>query len=73
MASKPIISAGLEPVLSHTEKSCIATYYRQFLTRLIPVLLAWSFGLPGLTKLVIILFFFHFDIRGKLSIIQCDK
>ena len=25
-----IISAGLEPVLSHTEKSCLPSYYRQF-------------------------------------------
>ena len=25
-----LISTGLEPVLSHTEKSCIASYYRQF-------------------------------------------
>ena len=31
MASKPItIAAGLEPVLSHTEKSCIASFYRHF-------------------------------------------
>ena len=27
-----IISGGLEPVLSHTEKSCIATNCRQFST-----------------------------------------
>ena len=25
-----LISTGLEPVLSHTEKSCIASYYKQF-------------------------------------------
>ena len=25
-----LISAGLEPVTSNTEKSCIASYYRQF-------------------------------------------
>ena len=31
MAPKPIKSAGLEPVLSHTEKSCTVSYYRQFL------------------------------------------
>ena len=50
MASKPItdlLSAGLEPVLSQTEKLCIASNYRQFSTnikikiiRLIPVLLS---------------------------------
>ena len=54
MASKPItdlLSAGLEPVLSQTEKLCIASNYRQFSTnikikiiRLIPVLLAQAFG-----------------------------
>ena len=27
-----LISAGLEPVLSHAEKSCIALYDRQFYT-----------------------------------------
>ena len=30
MASKPIISAVLEPVLSLKEKSCLASYHRQF-------------------------------------------
>ena len=29
-----IISAGLEAVLSHTEKSCIISYYRQFSTKI---------------------------------------
>ena len=40
-----LISAGLEPVLSHSEKSCITLYYRQYSTyikikiiKLIPVL-----------------------------------
>ncbi len=28
----PIISAGLELVLTHTKKSCIASYYKQFST-----------------------------------------
>ena len=44
---------GLEPFLSHTEKSCIAPYYRQFSTivkikfiKLIPFFLArGAFGL----------------------------
>ena len=31
MASKSIISSGLEPVLRHTEKSCIVSKYTQFL------------------------------------------
>ena len=29
-----LISAGLEPVLSHTETSCISSYYRQFYTNI---------------------------------------
>ena len=40
-----LMSAVLEPVLSHTEKSCLVSYYRQFSTnikiiviKLIPVL-----------------------------------
>ena len=40
-----LISTGLEPVLSHIEKSCIASYYRQFsmnnkikILKIIPVL-----------------------------------
>ena len=27
---KPIKTAGLKPVLSHDEKSCIASHYKQF-------------------------------------------
>ncbi len=60
-----LISTGLELVLSHTEKSGIASYYRQFSTNMkikiiksIPVLLA-----P----------FFHVDICRKLSLLQHDK
>ena len=44
---------GLEPVLTHTDKSCIASYYRQFSTnirikiiKLIHVLLDRTFGPP---------------------------
>ena len=53
------ISAGLDPVLSHTEKSYIVLFYRQFSTnikikiiRLIPVVLAWAFAPSGLTIMV---------------------
>ena len=54
-----LLSAGLEPILSQTEKSCIASNYRQFSTNI---------------KIKIIkLKNFHFDIRGKLSLIRCDK
>ena len=48
--SNRLISAGLEPVLSETEKSCISSNYRRFFTNikikiiiLIPVLLALAF------------------------------
>ncbi len=58
-------SAGLEPVLSQTEKLCIASNYRQYTTntkikiiKLIPVLSARAFSLSRLTKLVLNLKFF---------------
>ena len=74
-----LMSAGLEPVFSHTEKSCIALYYRQFFTnikmkiiKLIPVCCSGFCPLePNKTCLSIL--FFYFDIRGKLSNIRCDK
>ncbi len=51
-------SDGLEPVLSHKEKSCITSNYRQFSTniriRLIPVLIARAFEPSGLTNLVLL-------------------
>ena len=47
-----LISAGLEPILSHTEKLCIALYYIQFFTnikittiRLKPVIIAHAFSM----------------------------
>ena len=57
---------GLEPVLSNTEKSCIASIYIQFSMKIkikiIPVVLAQTFGPMGLTKLDLV----FFNIRGKL-------
>ena len=50
------MSAGLELVLSHTEKSYIVSYY-------IPVLLGWAFA--NKTGIILAL---HFTICGKLSI-----
>ena len=58
-------NSRLESVLSHTEKLCITSYYRQFSTnikeiiRLKPVLLDQAF--------------LKFNICGKLSIIRCDR
>ncbi len=47
-------SAGLEPVLSHTEKSCIASYYRQ-LSKNIKINIKIMLELiPVLTKMVLI-------------------
>ena len=61
MASNPtFISAGLEPNLGHTEKSCIASYYTQLSTtikriiKLIPVLLDKAPAPLGLTNLAFI-------------------
>ena len=66
-----LISAGLEPVLTSQPywKSCQASYYRQLPTnikikilKLSPILLAHRDRRQGLV--------FHFNIRGKLSIIN---
>ena len=65
---------------NHTEKSCIASYYSHFSTnikiriiRLIPVLLAWPLAPRYYNKTGFNLIIFRFDIRGKLSIIRCNK
>ena len=68
-------------LLTAVSQPCLASYYRQFSTNirikimiLIPVLLARAFGHFWSNKtsfnLIIII---HFNIRGKLSIILCDK
>ena len=64
-----------EPVRSHTEKSCIALYYRQFYTnskikiiKFIQVLFLWTVWATRANKNV-----FHFNICEKLSVIRCDK
>ena len=70
MDLKPINIRLIGTVLSHTDKLCIASHYRQFSTnnkinktsldglRLRPL---------GTNK------FFYFNIRGKLSILRSDK
>ena len=65
---KQLISSGLEPVIGHIEKSCKASYYRQFFHEFQnknPPLGAYHTGFS--------LLIFHLDIRGKLSIIRWDK
>ena len=64
-----LISRGLEPVLSHTEKSCIASNYRQFSTNHKNNI---SFVSPGLrplgsNKICFLLIIFHFNVHRKLS------
>ena len=52
-----VISAGLEPVLSHTEKKTFkASSYRQFLTnvKMKPILIVLRSQRPWLTKLLIL-------------------
>ncbi len=65
-----LIPAGLEPILSRTEKSWIALYYRQLSTnikikilKLIPVLLARALGPWGITNWFYFIIL-HFNIRG---------
>ena len=72
------ISTGLEPVLSHTEKSCIASYYWQFSTNIKIKIIRYQFINLVLWYLLSIktgfnLIFFHLNIRGKLSIVRFDK
>ena len=55
-----LITGGLEPVLSNTQKSCIASM--KIKIKIIPVVLAQTFGPMGLTKL----YLNFFNIRGKL-------
>ena len=50
------MSSALDPVPSHTEKSCIVSYYRQFsMENKIKDLLAQAFGTSVITKLELIL------------------
>ena len=57
--SNRLIANGLEPVLSHTEKSCIALYCRQFSTnnknKIDNSFVIRAFGPSGTTKLDLIL------------------
>ncbi len=63
-----LLSAGLEPVLSQTEKLCTATNYRQSMNIKIKIIKLIPFCQPVFYRSI-----FHFDIRGKLSIIRRDK
>ena len=79
MALKPINIRWIKIGIRQYWKSCIASYYRQFFKNIkikiiksILLLLARAFGPSGITKLVLISHFFHFNIHGKLSIIRCN-
>ena len=54
-----LISAGLVPDLSHTEKSCIVSYSK--------------IKFHGAKKNAFDINFLYFNILGELSIIRCDK
>ena len=47
-----LITAELEPVLSHTKKTCIASFYKQFSTNIKKIIKLIQVLLSGLTKLV---------------------
>ena len=64
-----LISGGLEPVLSHTEKSCIASYYKQLSTNNEIKNHTINTSFVSLGYIYFILLF----VRGLLSIIRCDK
>ena len=71
-----LLSAGLEPVLSQTEKSCIASNNRQFSMnikslnhKIITTIVSPGLRPLGADKTGVNLIIFQFDIRGKLSII----
>ena len=53
MLQNRLISAGLKPVLNHTEKSCISEYHRQF-----------SMNIKKNHNIKLI---FYYDIREELS------
>ena len=61
-----LISAGLEPVLSHTD-SCIASYDRQFSMNIKIKKNKIN------TSYVLFFCFFHFNIHRKLPIIRCNR
>ena len=62
------------------QKSCITSYYRQFPTnikiniiKLMPVLVARVLGLLGANETSFDQSIFHFNIREKLSVMQCNN
>ena len=73
-----LMSTRWEPVLSYTEKACIASYYRKFSTdikikTICLVLLARCSTPRGCWKWLLSYKIFHFNIHGKLSIIRCEN
>ena len=64
-------SAGLEPVLGHTEKSCKASKYRKFSTNIKPKIVR-LIRLLRASKTGFNLIIFYINFREKMSIIRCD-
>ena len=66
VASKPFNICWIRTI-SHTEKLCIA------FKRLLPVLLSQAFGTAWSCMTSFNFIIFHFNIRGKLSLIRCHN
>ncbi len=71
------LSAWLEPVLSHTDKSCNASYCRHFSTDIKIIINNTFVGMVlwpiEANKTGFNLIIFYFNIPDELSLIQCDK
>ena len=72
MASK-LNNIRFEPALSHTEKSCIASFFRQFSKSLNVRFLSLGLSPFGVNKTGFNLIISQFNTRRKLSIIRCNK
>ncbi len=78
MDSNRLITAGLEPFLSLTKKSCITLYYKKIFTnvkiKILELIPGW-FVSPSIRHLVVNKtgfnpIIYHFNIREKLSTIR---
>ena len=78
---KDFSSMASKPIYGHTDKSCIASFYRQFSMSIkiqIIKLINTQFCYPtvlrtlGVNKTGCYLVIFQFNICGKVSIIRCN-
>ena len=74
LAPSQLISAGLEPVLSHTEKLCIVSYeYQNKNHKMITSFISPYLRPLGANKTGFHFIIFSSNIRAKLSVIRCNK